>query len=167
MQFNSCFSGKSNPGKSKFLIYLSVNNTNFSLLVREVFKKKRKKNVEFSTSRYFTPPSVKMWKFILFFLPFFSMFQHILSIFEKKNIFPLEKLKTLRIFTQIWSLQEAEPPNPPSPPLTKGKIFFAFLDVSDHLEAKKKKKINVENHPILPPPPVKMWKIPHFFSFFF
>ena len=25
----------------------------------------------------------------------------------------------------------------------------------------------MENHPILPPPPVKMWKIPHFFFFFF
>ena len=24
----------------------------------------------------------------------------------------------------------------------------------------------MENHPILPPPPIKMWKIPHFFSFF-
>ena len=46
-------------------------------------------------------------------------------------------------------------------------LFFAFLDISDHLEAKKKKKRDVENHPILPPPPVKMWKIPHFFFFFF
>ena len=30
-------------------------------------------------------------------------------------------------------------PTHPSLPLTKGKIFFAFLDVSDHLEARKKK----------------------------
>ena len=113
------------------------------------------------------PAPSKCGNLFFFFLPFFSMFQHILSIFEKKNIFPLEKLKTLRIFTQIWSLQEAEPPNPPLTALTKGKIFFAFLDISDHLEAKKKKKRDVENHPILPPPPVKMWKIPHFFFFFF
>ena len=64
-------------------------------------------------------------------------------------IFPLEKLKTLRIFTQIWSFWEAEPPNPP---LTKGKIFFAFLDVSDHLEAKKKKKKNCGKSPDFSPP---------------
>ena len=60
-----------------------------------------------------------------------------------------------------------DPPFVILPALTKGKIFFAFLDISDHLEAKKKKKRDVENHPILPPPPVKMWKIPHFFFFFF
>ena len=32
--------------------------------------------------------------------------------------------------------------------LTKGKIFFAFLDVSDHLEAKKKDKKVWEITPI-------------------
>ena len=54
-------------------------------------------------------------------------------------------LKTLRVFTRIWSLEEAEPPNPP---LTKRKIFFAFLDVSDHFLAKKRK--------------TKVWNFPDF-----
>ena len=34
-------------------------------------------------------------------------------------------------------------PTHPSLPLTKGKIFFAFLDVSDHLELKKGKKSRI------------------------
>ena len=72
-----------------------------------VQKKKRKKNVEFSTSRYFTPRPVKMWKFILF---FFTIFLDVLAHFKhirKTNIFPLEKLKTLRFF---WgSSEEAGP----------------------------------------------------------
>ena len=128
-----------------------------------VKKKKKKKCGIFHISVFYPPPRQNVEIYSFFFTIFLDVLAHFKHI-RKKNIFPLEKLKTLRIFTQIWSLQEAEPP---SPPLTKGKIFFAFLDVSDHLEAKKKKKRNVENHPILPPPPVKMWKIPHFFFFFF
>ena len=80
------------------------NKKHTSSKLREGLKKKRKKNVEFSTSRYFTPRPVKMWKFILF---FFTIFLDVLAHFKhirEKNIFPLEKLKTLRIFTQIWSL---------------------------------------------------------------
>ena len=79
-------------------------------------------------------------------------------------MFPLEKLKTLRIFTQIWSLQEAEPP---SPPLTKGKIFFAFLDVSDYLEAKKKKKKLWKITRFQPPSPSSCGKFHTFFFFSF
>ena len=50
------------------------------------------------------------------------MFQHIWSIFEKKMIFPLEKLKILRIFPQFGPQTPLTPPWP----LTKGKIFLCI-----------------------------------------
>ena len=66
---------------------------------------KRKKN-KFSTSRYFTPRPVKMWKFILFFFTIFlDVLAHFKHIREKKNIFPLEKLKTLIEFSQRSNLK--------------------------------------------------------------
>ena len=110
--------------------------------------KKKGKKCGISTSRYFTPQVVEN---SFFFLP---IFLDVLAHSAKKNIFPLEKLKTLS--HKSGPYRRPNPPIPPSSPLTpphKGKIFFAFLDVSDHLEAKKKKKKRCGNHPILPSPP--------------
>ena len=136
-------------------------------MFREGVKKKKIKKVEFSTFYDLRGPPPSKGRY---FFSYFSMFQHILSIFGKKMIFPLKIWNHLENLHQFGPQRRRNPPispSPPSLPLTKGKFFFAFLDVSDHLEAKKKKKRDVENHPILPPPPVKMWKIPHFFFFFF
>ena len=47
---------------------------------------------------------------------------------------PRQKLKRFFFFG-------LDPPYLPHPPLQGGKIFFAFLDVSGHLEAIKKNKI--------------------------
>ena len=106
-----------------------------------------------------TLPSVKMWKIYSF---FFTIFLDVLSIFEKKKYFSPWKVENT-FHTNLIPLGGR---TPQSPPLTKGKIFFAFLDVSDHLEAKKRKKEMWKITRFYPLPPVKMWKIPHFLFFF-
>ena len=71
-----------NPTLGSYVIYVSFETNIFSFVLarfkslqinlREGFKKKRKKSVEFSTTRYLTPPPVKLWKFILFSFDHFS-----------------------------------------------------------------------------------------------
>ena len=74
--------------------------------LREGFiKKKKKKSRNFPTFG-FAPPPVKSRNFFFFFIGFPNVLAHLEHIW-KKMIFPLEKLKILRIFPQIWS---SDPP---------------------------------------------------------
>ena len=54
-----------------------------------------------------------------------------------KHILPLKSLENLHQFGPQRRRNPHITPSPPLPLPEKGKIFFAFLDVSDHLEAKK------------------------------
>ena len=90
-----------------------TSNFNRLFLLREGFIKKKKKKVGIFRLSDLTPPPSKVGKFIYF---FFIGFPNVLAHLEhiwKKMIFPLEKLKILRIFPQIWS---SDPPDPPAPP---------------------------------------------------
>ena len=60
-----------------------------------------------------------------------------------------------------------EPPHSPQPPLRNGKNFFAFLDVLDHLEAKKNEKEKSWKMTLLRPPlPLQVGNFQLFFRFF-
>ena len=113
-------------------------------------KKKSKKKLEISNFRYLTPPPLKVGK--KHFFDFLSAID-LLTYLEYIWIFPLEKLKKLRIFPPIhqfptWrggtTVHSHEAGGERGGGVLKlEKNFFAFLDVLDHLEAKKNEKKKV------------------------
>ena len=75
----------------------------FTNQIREGLKKKRKKMWNFPHLGILPPAPSKCGNLFFFFTIFLDVLAHFKHIREK-NIFPLEKLKTVRFFTQIWSL---------------------------------------------------------------
>ena len=67
-------------------------------------------------------------------LCFFLLYLQLITVSEFLGTFSTHEGS----LTSVTS--EMTVPITPTHPLTKGKIFFAFLDVSDHLELKKRRK---------------------------
>ena len=100
----------------------------------------------------------------------------LLTYLEYIWIFPLEKLKKLRIFPPIHQFptwrggttvhSHGAGGERGGGVLKLEKNFFAFLDVLDHLEAKKNEKEKSWKMTLLRPPPLQVGNFQLFFRFF-